>query len=105
MTTDLKATNYVLFNSYVYQKTKIVNHILRELFGSGMFFPYIVGILLLMTLLLYIGLLTVKEDVHKHQVRNCVKEQFVDYCLICQVAQDFGQSLSIYSGTEWLTIQ
>ena len=35
MTTDLKANNYVLFNSYVYQKPGAVKNILRKLLGSG----------------------------------------------------------------------
>ena len=44
-----------------------------------------------MTLLLfYIGLLTVEGDEHKHQVRFLFQE-FSNYCLIVQVAQDFGQ--------------
>ena len=37
MTTDLKATNYVLFNSYDYPKSEIFRRIVRGLFGSGAF--------------------------------------------------------------------
>jgi cytochrome P450 len=47
MTTDLKANNYVLFNSYDYQKPRFFSHTLREVFGNG--------------------LLVVEGDVHKHQ--------------------------------------
>jgi hypothetical protein len=37
MTTDLKATNYVLFNSYDYPKSEIFRRIVQGLFGSGAF--------------------------------------------------------------------
>ena len=38
MTTDLKAANHVLFNSYDYPKSEIFRRIIRGLFGSGAFF-------------------------------------------------------------------
>ena len=37
MTTDLKAVNHVLFNSYDYPKPVLVRQIIRGLFGSGAF--------------------------------------------------------------------
>ena len=37
MTTDLKAANYVLFNSYDYPKPEVDKYGLRKLFGSGAF--------------------------------------------------------------------
>ena len=45
-----------------------------------------------MTLLLFIGLLSVEGDVHKHQVCLLLQDLFANYCLILQVAQDFGRS-------------
>ena len=39
MTTDLKAVNYVLYNSYDYQKP-VIRYGLCELFGSGAFCQY-----------------------------------------------------------------
>jgi hypothetical protein len=43
------------------------------------------------SLLLYIGLLSVEGDEHKHQVRSFFQDLFTNCCLILQVAQDFGQ--------------
>ena len=37
MTTDLKAAQHVLFNSYNYLKPKVIRGILIDLFGSGAF--------------------------------------------------------------------
>ena len=37
MTTDLKATHHILFNSYDYRKSELVRRISRKLFGSGAF--------------------------------------------------------------------
>ena len=37
MSTDLKAANYVLFNSYDYPKPELMRFGLRKLFGSGVF--------------------------------------------------------------------
>ena len=38
MTTDLKATNHVLFNNYDYPKPEMVRGVIRGLFGSGALF-------------------------------------------------------------------
>ncbi|KAF8802404.1 cytochrome P450 [Phlegmacium glaucopus] len=48
MTTDLKAINHILFNSYDYQKPDTISYSFRQLFGNGV--------------------LSVEGDVHKHQV-------------------------------------
>ena len=37
MTTDLKATNYILFNSYDYPKPEDFTYTIRQLFGDGAF--------------------------------------------------------------------
>ncbi|KAF8809591.1 cytochrome P450 [Phlegmacium glaucopus] len=47
LTTDLKAINHILFNSYDYQKPEFISYNLRQLFGNGV--------------------LSVEGDVHKHQ--------------------------------------
>ena len=70
MTTDLKATHYVLFNSYDYPKPEVARNIIRGLFGNGAFYCINRGGDTLTTLLLfYIGLVSVEGDEHKHQVR------------------------------------
>ena len=76
MTTDLKANNYILFNSYDYQKIRAVNYIFRQIFGNGTF-PHInCGTSSLMTLFC-IGLVVVEGDVHKHQVRLKMRSQTI----------------------------
>ncbi|KAF8816769.1 cytochrome P450 [Phlegmacium glaucopus] len=47
LTTDLKAINYILFNSYDYPKPDAINYAIRQLFGNG--------------------ILAVEGDVHKYQ--------------------------------------
>ena len=41
--------------------------------------------------ILYIGLLSVEGDEHKHQVRFFFRDLFAKCCLILQLAEDFGQ--------------
>ena len=70
MSTDLKAANYVLFNSYDYPKPEVMRFGLRKLFGSGVFCCVRnLGNTLMTLLLFYTGLLSVEGDEHKHQVR------------------------------------
>ena len=71
MTTDLKATNYMLFNSYDYPKTKIIRNMIRILFGNGAFKFCCInrGIILMSLLLFYLGIISVEGDEHKNQVR------------------------------------
>ena len=58
MTTDLKAANYVLFNSYDYLKPEVIKYGLRELFGSGAFCYISWGdTLMMLVVLFYTGLL------------------------------------------------
>ena len=68
MTTDLKAANYVLLNSYDYPKPELLRFGLSELFGSGAFYCMNWRKTLMTLLLFSIGLLTVEGDEHKHQV-------------------------------------
>ena len=77
MTTDLKAANYVLFNSYDFQKPEVVRGIIRGLFGSGAFCCIIWRILMMTLLLFLIGLLSVEGDQHRHQVRVFFFSKFV----------------------------
>ena len=106
MTTDLKAANYVLFNSYDFQKPEVVRGIIRGLFGSGAFCCIIWRILMMTLLLFLIGLLSVEGDQHRHQVRLFFfQDLFTNRCLILQVAQDFGQSCWVsYWDVKYLTI-
>ena len=94
MTTDLKATNYVLFNNYDYPKPEMVKNIMRRLFGSGAFFCTNWGIpcWCYYYSVFYIGLLCVDGDEHKHQVGLLLQDSFINCSLILQIAQDFGQS-------------
>ncbi|KAF8816768.1 cytochrome P450 [Phlegmacium glaucopus] len=63
LTTDLKAINYILFNSYDYPKSEEISYTMRQLFGNGVFS----GMNRDIFFRLYKGVLVVEGDVHKHQ--------------------------------------
>ena len=100
MTTDLKAAYHVFFNSYDYPKPQVIKYLMSSVIGNGPF--CCINSKLrdsLMTLLfVYLGILSVEGDEHKHQVRSPAgffwfQDLFVNFqvCLILQVAQDVGQ--------------
>ena len=90
MTSDVKAVHHVLFNSYDYPKPEVIRYILSGFFGSGAFCCMNWGDIV-MTFYIYIGVLTVEGDEHKHQVRIFFLDLFANCCLILQLAQDLGQ--------------
>ena len=63
-TTDLKAVNHVLMNSYIYQKPAQARYQLEQILGKGV--------------------LVVEEDAHKKQVCSC-RVSFTELSIVRQV--------------------
>lgn len=73
-TTDTKALNHVLMNSYIYQKPEAARYNLSRVVGPGGYITLISSFYGL--ILVNAGVLVVEEDKHRQQVwRSCTDSQ------------------------------